>query len=56
MNRQLKVSAQYQRRRWQERQVPFIRLSGKWLARAGFSIGSAITVRVQERALIIHPS
>jgi hypothetical protein len=56
MERRLTISAQYQPRRWRAHHVPFIRMSGTWLARAGFPIGSKINVRVENGALIIQPS
>ena len=34
--------------------VPAIRLSGRWLARAGFAIGSKVKVRVESGALTIQ--
>jgi Toxin SymE, type I toxin-antitoxin system len=35
------------------RQVPMLRLSGKWLARAGFEIGQPIEIDVQKGRLTI---
>ena len=35
--------------------VPFLRLSGRWLERAGFPIGRSIRVDVNDRRLIIEP-
>ncbi|HEX3818600.1 MAG TPA: SymE family type I addiction module toxin [Chthoniobacterales bacterium] len=54
--RKLKVSSQYQERRWDGVVVPFIRLSGKWLEKAGFPIGTKITVRKQKGALVLAAS
>jgi len=34
--------------------VPFIRLSGKWLAEAGFQIGDSVTVEVNGGNLVIR--
>jgi hypothetical protein len=36
--------------------VPFIRLSGKWLERAGFEAGHRIAVHVQKGSLVIEAS
>lgn len=41
--------------RWESQFVPFIRMSGKWLAMAGFHPGTHVTVRVENGALIITP-
>lgn len=35
-------------------QVPFIRLSGKWLEAAGFKVGDLISVEPQENGLLIR--
>ena len=35
--------------------VPFLRLSGRWLERAGFAIGRRVRVEVNERRLMIEP-
>jgi len=37
----------------QHRQVPMLRLSGRWLARAGFEIGQPIEIGVQRGKLTI---
>jgi hypothetical protein len=35
--------------------VPFLRLSGRWLERAGFAIGGKVKIDVSEGRLIIEP-
>jgi hypothetical protein len=35
--------------------VPFLRLSGRWLERAGFAIGRRMKVEVNEGRLMIEP-
>jgi hypothetical protein len=35
-------------------QVPMLRLTGKWLARAGFDIGQLIEIEVKRNKLIIR--
>jgi hypothetical protein len=49
------VSRLFRPLRWETQFVPFIRLSGKWLAAAGFVPGRRVTVRVENGALIIEP-
>jgi len=52
--RTLTVSETFQRRTRGEAGVPFIRLSGKWLAEAGFQVGDSIQVSVvKDRYLVI---
>jgi hypothetical protein len=52
--RTLTVGETFQRRRLSEASVPFIRLSGKWLADAGFRVGDSIRVSVvKDRYLVI---
>jgi hypothetical protein len=36
--------------------VPFLRLSGRWLERAGFAIGRRVKVEVSEGRLLIQPA
>lgn len=35
---------------------PLIRLKGRWLARAGFTVGSRVVVTVRQGCLTIRPS
>ena len=35
---------------------PFIRLKGRWLARAGFTVGSRVAVTVRRGCLTIRPA
>ncbi len=51
----LTVTRLFRPLRWSTQFVPFIRCSGKWLAAAGFTPGSKVTVRVENGALIIEP-
>jgi hypothetical protein len=52
--RTLTVGETFQRRTRGETRVPFIRLSGKWLADAGFRVGDSIRVSVvKDRFLVI---
>ena len=49
--RTLTVGETFQRRTRGETAVPFIRLSGKWLAKAGFQVGHVIRVSVMKNRL-----
>ena len=51
----LTVSRLFRPLRWKSQFVPFIRISGNWLAQAGFNPGTYVTVRVEGGALIIEP-
>lgn len=56
--RHLTVSHTYQRRprRYgfdKEVRVPFLRMNGKWLEKAGFSVGSKVRVEVEEGRLVL---
>lgn len=35
--------------------IPFLRLRGKWLERAGFAVGGRVTVKVLDGYLVIIP-
>jgi len=37
-----------------DRVIPWIRLRGQWLARAGFAVGERLTVRVYRKRLVIR--
>jgi hypothetical protein len=39
---------------FKEKKVPFIRLSGEWLARQGFDLGKKIIVREQSGQLVLQ--
>ena len=55
-SRTLTVGETFQRRTHGESAVPFIRLSGKWLAEAGFRVGDAIRVSVMKDHIVLdHP-
>jgi hypothetical protein len=49
-NRRLTVGYTY----FNEKEVPYIRLSGDWLNRQGFSLGKKIVVREQPGQLVIQ--
>lgn len=49
------VSKLFRPLKWKSQFVPFIRVSGNWLAMAGFHPGEQVTVRVENGALIIEP-
>jgi len=51
--RTIKIGSQFQKRAWDCVNVPFIRLSGKWLLENGFESGQQITVQVVGDQLII---
>lgn len=53
--RTLTVSKLFRPLKWRTQFVPFIRVSGNWLALAGFNPGEKVTVRVENGALIITP-
>lgn len=55
MERQLKISSLFSRRKWiKHSKSPKITLSGKWLQEAGFNIGDPVKVRVENNQLIIE--
>jgi len=39
---------------FKEKKVPFIRLSGEWLARQGFDLGKKVIVREQPGQLVLQ--
>ena len=39
---------------WPRPNVPYLRLSGRWLERAGFAIGRSVRVEVNEGRLLIE--
>ncbi len=47
--RRITVCGQYQN----EHRVPALRLSGKWLRKAGFDLGQQVQVKVNQRRLTI---
>ena len=49
----LKVYRKFQRRRWDHKVVPEIRLEGDWLKELGFEIGDAIEVQQEKHQLTI---
>ena len=49
----LKVYRKFQRRRWDHKAVPEIRLEGDWLKELGFEIGDAIEVQQEKHQLKI---
>lgn len=49
----LKVYQKFQRRRWDHKAVPEIRLEGDWLKDLGFEIGTAIEVQQEKHQLTI---
>ena len=49
--RQLSVSYMYQSGKFE---VPFIRLCGKWLEDAGFSVDNKVRVTVKDNLLILE--
>ena len=50
--RQSRIIAE-QRGGYNDIEVPFIRLRGRWLERAGFEIGDDLQVEVQDQRLVI---
>ena len=52
----LKVTRLFRALRWKSQFVPFIRISGNWLAMAGFHVDTHVTVRVENGSLIITPA
>lgn len=51
----LTVSKLFRPLRWESQFVPFLRISGDWLAEAGFHIGKEVHVRVENGELILTP-
>lgn len=52
----LTVSSLFQPRRRGGSTAPHLRLSGQWLASAGFPAGSRVRVQVQHGQLVIVPA
>lgn len=52
-SRELRVGQTFQVRGHDQVAVPFIRLSGRWLERAGFTSGTRIEVRVKTGKLLL---
>ena len=42
-------------RRYRQRQVPFLRLSGDWLSEVGFRVGRKARVQVTDQGIVIWP-
>jgi toxic protein SymE len=40
---------------WPRPDVPYLRMSGRWLERAGFAIGQMVKIDVVDRRLVIEP-
>ena len=53
MSRRFTVSSQFRPRRRGFATVPFLRMSGRWLAEAGFPIGRPVAVRIVEGNIVI---
>lgn len=53
MRRAITVGELYRTNRRHESVVPQIRLSGRWLADAGFNIGDVVTVEVGDQELYV---
>lgn len=54
--RKLKISAMYCSRELSRGiYVPYIRMSGKWLKEAGFSIGQDFTVECEGDKIVLRP-
>jgi len=51
--KQAKLHGKYRRRVNQPNQVPWLNVNGLWLEQAGFCIGQAITIEVENRKLTI---
>ncbi len=57
MRRRLTISPLWvgQRSAIEDSYCPFIRLSGRWLAKAGFEVGQSVFVQVENGKLTITP-
>ena len=57
MRRRLTISSLWvgQRSEYQASFCPFLRLSGRWLEKAGFRIGQSVFVQVENGKLTIMP-
>lgn len=53
--RTLTITKLFRPLRWQTQFVPFLRLSGKWLAAAGFQPGGKVIVSIVDGALVVRP-
>jgi hypothetical protein len=47
--------SRYDHEPWTYREVPFLRLRGKWLEELGFERGGKVRVRAQRGRLVIEP-
>ena len=51
--RKLKIHTKFQNRRYDEVQIPAIRLEGKWLEELGFTKGRTVKIEHEQNKLII---
>ena len=51
--RKLKILCKFRQRTWDYTTVPEIRLEGRWLEKLGFEIGEEVTIKEENRKLII---
>lgn len=52
--RQLTISSIFCKRQWKTSHKPKLTLSGDWMQKAGFEIGSKVTISVSQDLLIIQ--
>ena len=53
MQKERKVSYKYNQDRHTPKQIPFIRLSGEWLASKGFHVGSKFNLSIVDGDTIV---
>ena len=51
--RKLKIHTKYRTRKYDETEIPEIRLEGKWLEALGFKQGQTISIKQQKKKLTI---
>jgi len=55
ITKQIKIQYQIRELRYSRKLVPQLRLSGVWLEKAGFEIGSMVNIEVKHNQLILKP-
>ena len=53
--KRLKMQYEIRQRTYDRITVPHLRLSGRWLEKAGFEVGQEIEIQISEQQLILTP-
>lgn len=51
--RNIKIQDKFEKRRWEDKWVPSLRLQGEWLKEAGFTAGENCSIKVEQGRLTI---